>query len=83
MTDLARSASQLGAIVKRRRRLKQLTQTQLAAHIGARQATISGLEAGAAGTRLSTLLEVLAALELELIVQPRSKGSAQAVEDIF
>jgi HTH-type transcriptional regulator/antitoxin HipB len=83
MSQLARSPSQLGAILHRQRTLKGMTQKQLASGLGMRQATISRLEGGFAGTKLSTLLDVLAALDLELAIEPRSKGTAQDIEDIF
>lgn len=83
MTQLARSAVQIGNIVKRRRRAAGLTQNDLAERLGVRQATVSSVEAGAGGTKLSTLLDMLAALELELTVAPRSSGSPAALEDIF
>lgn len=83
MSQLARSPDQLGAILQRQRNLKGLTQKQLASRLGMRQATISQLESGLTGARLSTLMDVLAALDLELVIGQRSKGKAQDIEDIF
>ena len=83
MTQLARSAVQIGNIVKRQRRAAGLTQNDLAERLGVRQATVSSVEAGAGGTKLSTLLDMLAALDLELTVAPRSGGTPTALEDIF
>lgn len=83
MSQLARSPDQLGAILQRQRNLKGLTQKQLAGQLGMRQATISQLEGGLPGARLSTLMDVLAALDLELVIGQRSKGKAQDIEDIF
>ena len=83
MTQLARSAIQIGNIVKRQRRAAGLTQNNLAERLGVRQATVSSVEAGAGGTKLSTLLDMLAALNLELTVAPRSSGTPTALEDIF
>lgn len=83
MSQLARSPDQLGAILQRQRNLKSLTQKQLAGQLGMRQATISQLESGLPGARLSTLMDVLAALDLELVIGQRSKGKAQDIEDIF
>lgn len=83
MTQLARSAVQIGNIVKRQRRAAGLTQNDLAERLGVRQATVSSVEAGAGGTKLSTLLDMLAALDLELTVAPRSSGTPTALEDIF
>lgn len=84
MTEqIARSEKQLGAIFRRLRKQLELTQTQLGEKIHLRQATISKLEDGAPATRLRTVMETLAALDLELVVRPRSKGSHQNIEDIF
>ena len=83
MAQLARSAAQIGAIVRRQRRAVGLTQQGLAERLGVRQATVSSVEAGAGGTKLSTLLDLLAALDLELTVAPRSSGQGAAIEDIF
>lgn len=83
MSQLARSPDQLGTILQRQRILRGLTQKQLASQLGMRQATISQLEGGLPGARLSTLMDVLAALDLELLIGRRSKGKAQDIEDIF
>lgn len=83
MTHLARSSQQIGAIIRRQRLLKQLTQKQLAAQLAIRQATVSEIEVGKKGARLSTLLEILATLELEMTIASRTKGSAKDIEDVF
>ncbi len=84
MTEqIARSEKQLGAILRRLRKQKSLSQTELGAKIHLRQATISKLEDGAAATQLQTLMAMLAALDLELVVRPRSKGSSDEIEDLF
>lgn len=81
--DMARSPQQLGAILRRYRKKGSLTQTDVAARTQLRQATISALENGEAGTRLKTLTKVLAALDLELVVQPRRKSRSSEIEDLF
>lgn len=83
MAQLARSAAQIGNIVKCRRQAAGLTQSDLAARLGVRQATVSSVEAGGQGTKISTLLDLLGALDLELMVAPRSEGQSAALEDIF
>ena len=84
MTDhIARSEKQLGAILRRQRKLADLTQTQLGEKIHMRQATISKLEDGAPATQLRVLIGALAALDLELVVRPRSKGSGDEIEELF
>lgn len=72
MKHLVRSPLQLGGVIKRIRKLKQLTQSELGQKINMRQATLSNLESGLEGVKLGTLLNVLAALDSEIIIQPRT-----------
>lgn len=81
--NLARTPKQLGAIIRRQRSLANLSQAELGGRAGLRQATISQIEAGHPTTRISIICDVLAALDLELTVAPRDKGSSTAIEDIF
>jgi len=83
MMQRARTAKQIGAIIRRARRNAGLTQTELGKRIGLRQATVSKLEAGQPATRLSTLLDVLTALRLEIIIDKRVSASAKDLEDLF
>ena len=83
MEHITRTPRQLGTLLRRRRRELGLTQEVLASRIHLRQATLSALENSAADSRLATLFDTLAALDLELLVRPRSKGSAREVEDLF
>jgi len=68
MTDLARNPQQIGNLVRRTRKKLGLSQRQLGEKTGLRQETI---------------LAVLAAIDLEFRIVPRSKGGAAAIEDIF
>lgn len=83
MNQSARTPKQLGAIVRRARRNAGLSQTDLANRIGLRQATISRLERGEDETRLSTLLNALTALALEITIDRRGKTKARDLEDLF
>lgn len=83
MTQTARTAKQIGAIIRRARRNARLTQAELGQRIGLRQATISRLEKGEDEARLSTLLDVLTALGLEIIVDKRGRASGKDLEDLF
>lgn len=83
MEIIARSTSQLGDAIRRSRRLQRLTQNDLGAKMHVRQATISKLEGGEPGTQLKVLIEALAALELEVVIRPRTKDEAQDLEDLF
>ena len=51
--------------------------------IGLRQATISNLEKGVSATRITTLLDALTALGLEIIIDKRGKASGNDLEDLF
>lgn len=83
MKQSARTSKQLGAIIRRERRKRQLTQAQLGQEIGLRQATISKLEAGEPATQLRTLLDALAALKLEIIIEKRGEFSTAGIEGLF
>jgi len=83
MDTIVRTTQQAGAAVRRYRRLLRLTQNALGQKAHARQATISKLEAGEPATQLRILMDVLVALDLELVVQPRSKASVSEIEDNF
>ena len=83
MEQIARTPGQIGAIVRRHRRRHGLTQGQLGEKIGLRQATVSKLEAGAPATQLRTVLDALMALDLEIVIRPRTKESANEIEDLF
>lgn len=80
--DLIRSAEDLGAALRRRRRMLNLTQQELALRASTTQKTVSLAEAGAPGTKVQTLFDLLAALEFELIARPRG-GNAATIEEIF
>ncbi len=84
MTEqIARTEKQLGASVRRARKQIGLTQGALGERIHLRQGTVSRLEAGEPAVQLHTLMEALSALNLELVVRPRSQGSAADLEDLF
>jgi HTH-type transcriptional regulator/antitoxin HipB len=83
MEQITRTPKQLATLLRRRRREIGLSQEALASRIHLRQATVSATETSAADTRLGTLFEMLAALELELVVRPRTKGSPRELEELF
>jgi HTH-type transcriptional regulator/antitoxin HipB len=60
-----------------------MTQGALGQKMDARQATISKLEAGEPGTQLQTLMDALTALDLELVIRPRTTVSTGEIEDLF
>lgn len=81
--QIARTERQLGAILRRARKQAGLSQSELGGHIRLRQGTVSRLEAGEPAVQLRTLMETLSALKLELVIRPRSAGSAEEIEDLF
>lgn len=83
MTDLARTPTQIGTIIRRTRKKRGLNQTQLSDRAGLRQETISLIETGNPAAKLETILAVLAALDLEFRIVPRSKGGAADIEAMF
>ena len=83
MDTIARTPKQLGTGVRRYRRQKNLTQDGLAELMRARQATISKLEAGEPATQLRVLMDALTALDLELVIRPRTKISVEDIENLF
>ena len=86
MEQIVRTSKQMGAALRRRRRILKLSQQGLGTEVRLRQATISALEDGAPGTRLRTLLEVMTALGLEIVVRERLGDTdlqQSFLEDLF
>ena len=83
MTELARTSKQLGNLIRRARKNQGLSQAELGAKAGLRQATISEIEAGRSGAKLESILKVLAILNLEIRIDPRSIGSSTDIESLF
>ena len=83
MNDLARDPRQIGTLVRRARKRQGLSQAALGEKAGMRQETISLIETGHPAAKLQTILSVLAALDLELRIVPRSKARAADLEEIF
>lgn len=83
MHQLVRSPKAFGAALRRRRNEKKLSQKELADRAGIQQRTVSVIESGVEGARMSSIMSILRALDLELVVQPRTKGSHSDIEDIF
>jgi HTH-type transcriptional regulator / antitoxin HipB len=83
MNQIARTPKQIGDAVRRQRRKLGMNQTSVGDQTKMRQATISAVERGAAGTQLGTLCNILAALDLEFVIRPRTKAKPSEIEDIF
>ena len=82
LDQIIRLPNQLGAFVKSTRLERKMTQKQLASLIGKQQKTISAIETGSPGTKLDTLLSVIAILDLDLQVMPRRKDGKD-IADVF
>ena len=80
---ITRSEKQLGEALRRVRKQCGLTQAGLGEKTHMRQATISKLEGGSSASRLHTLMASLAALDLELVVRPRSRSASDEIEVLF
>ena len=83
MDQIARTQKQIGAILRRARKQAGLSQSDLGQQVHLRQGTVSRLETGEPAVELQTLMAVLSALDLELVIRPRSKGSAADIERLF
>jgi HTH-type transcriptional regulator / antitoxin HipB len=70
-----RNRKDLGAAIRRARRAKKLSQTDLARMASLRQPMISELENGTTSVTIDTLLKVLAPLALDLDLPPRKDAS--------
>ncbi len=82
MHQIVRLPSQLGAIIQSERLKQGMTQSELASLTGTLQKTISAIENGSAGTKLDTLLSVIASLGLDMQIVPREQGR-KSIEDVF
>jgi len=71
MSELARSPEQLGNAIRRARKKRGMSQSELGEKAGLRQETISLIENGNPAAKLETILAVIAALDLELQVHVR------------
>lgn len=83
MNQIARTTRDIGNVLRNARRAKGLTQAQLASRAGVWQRTVSNIETSASGAKLDTVFHLLAALDLEFRIVPRSKMKPGDLEDIF
>ena len=66
--------------MRRRRRILKLSQKELGENTRLWQSTICELEAGKPGAKLRTFFDILAALDLEIVIQPRTKKSISDIK---
>lgn len=82
MHQVLRTSKIFGTAIARQRKLAGLTQSDLAAKVNTRQATISDLENGKGGTRIDIVFAIMAALNLEIVLQDRGTGT-KLIADLF
>ncbi len=83
MDQIARTTKDVGNVIRNVRNARKLTQADLARRAGVWQRTISNIETSASGAKLDTIFDLLAALDLEIHIVPRSKMKPGDLEDIF
>lgn len=71
MAELGRSPEQIGNAIRRVRKKRGMSQSELGEKAGLRQETISLIENGNPAAKLETILAVLSALNLELQISER------------
>jgi HTH-type transcriptional regulator/antitoxin HipB len=72
MADLARNAEQIGNIIRRARKKRGISQSELGKKTGLRQGTLSLIEKGHPRAKLETVLLILSVLGLEFQINERS-----------
>jgi len=83
MRKVARSPDDLGHILKQYRLSAELNQSDLAEKIASTQMSISRLESGDVGQKMTQIFKLLSVLNLEIEIRPRQVTSAQDVADLF
>ena len=83
--ERVRARSELGVVLRRARKEKDLTQSQLGSVAGIQPHRISMIETGNSDMKISTLFSLLSALDLDLEVLSRGHGSKKGskIADIF
>jgi len=80
MEYVARTAHQLGQVLKNRRQQLGLTQSEVAAKVGLSQAQVSVIESHDARATVTTLYKALSALGLELVLRDSVPASLKPAE---
>lgn len=76
-----RTPEQVGEAVRRFRKAKGLTQKDISERTNLRIATISSLENGDGGTKLSTLMRIASVLDMKF--RANSSDNALSIEEVF
>lgn len=80
MKQILALSKQLGPILQSARKAAGLSQTELAQRLGISQSRMSAMELDPGSINVDQLLALLAALNHEVLVQPKN-GSGSAVTD--
>ena len=67
------SSETLGKVLRMYRKQQNLTQAEAGKKFNMTQKTVSHIESGKQGIRLETLFNIMTALGLEMVLQPRVK----------
>jgi HTH-type transcriptional regulator/antitoxin HipB len=73
-----KTPKQLGAVLRGYRTAKQLSQQCVGTRAALPQPVVSNIESNSGRIALARLLKVLAALDLELVIRPKSKTITSA-----
>lgn len=75
MEQIAHTPKQLALILRGQRSLRQLTQAEAGARVRLLTKTVSKLENQPENSTIESLFKMLSALDLELVVRPKSDGT--------
>lgn len=81
--QLTRSPQQIGHTIRRARKKLGWSQQLLGTRAGLRQEAVSQIETGQSSMKVGRILDLLAALDLEFRVAPRTKMTDRDIEKIF
>lgn len=77
------SPQSLGEALRATRKKKGMSQREVGKSVGIDQPSMSKIERGESSARVDTLFRLLAALEMELVIQPRQKSLNQKKGDLW
>jgi HTH-type transcriptional regulator/antitoxin HipB len=77
------SPESLGSALREERKKIGLSQAEAGKSVGIDQPTVSKVEQGSPGTRLDTLFRLLAALDLEVVLQSRQPPAEKSKEEAW
>lgn len=83
MKYVVRTSEQLGSVLQGCRKQAGLTQQSAGSRVGLYAKTISGLELYPNKSTIGSLFKLLSALDLELVLQPKSKSHQDPEKDMW